>query len=786
MAELAAPGAGNAAFCPGRSPVVRRVGAEQDAFVCAAPRGSSRHSSDCLDLRMSRGDRRGALAEIERLRTLWAAPGTALRAELFQRFALGETRAAAALYDRIVPASGRWACWRGFSPGIARRLRAYLARDVPATSDDPTGALAALTTLLGDSPAPAWEAESPLASPRTAAARRRRGPPPWCSPTASRTHFAASGLLRYTLYDLRRFSGTADVDRPDEVAPQMVSGRELRRSLRRRIFKPDGRVLDPEPRVGRQGRTDLSQLEPGDYLEEITEGFSLPPRTGRCSCRPRTCCPRAPACRRRPSRSAGPRRCPCQCLGPPAAGAARQPPAGADTVVTTYALRGAPPRRLETRTPARRPTGGRLRRHRPLGRRSGPLLGETIAALDDDDPFVARWARGPGRGPAAHRPPCADRGRRQAPWASKVKRADGSCADRRLLGPARAQRTSARAILELGDGSRTWLAYRALRELGLPAEIVVAEEEPFSADPRYPHRFGRFRHPLIVVQGSTWLDLDVRGPPLPPGRVSPQLLRPPRGRRPRPDLPGARAAAAAQATEVEHRSEARRAGDRARDLHRRPAGPGRAAHGRGAALPGRACTATSACARWCWAGCPRPPSTTSPWSRKRAPGRCRSRRAWSCPATPRPTAPPSPLPGIEPLHNIYAEPPGGHPGLHLRQAPRPRQRAVDRRGRILPPAPPGRAARRGPPAGRPPALALRAPHIEAARKIELSQDAPALDERFELVDPHRRARQARLPALRQGRRPHRRGLPDAHPRRARVRAPLSTQLARRFADGSTG
>jgi hypothetical protein len=89
-----------------------------------------------------------------------------------------------------------------------------------------------------------------------------------------------------------------------------------------------------------------------------------------------------------------------------------------------------------------------------------------------------------------------------------------------------AQSTTARTILELGQGSRSWLAYRAFRELGIPAEIVVAEREPFSADPHFPPHFGRFDYPLVLVhlkEGDVWLDLDVQGPPLPAGRVSPEL-----------------------------------------------------------------------------------------------------------------------------------------------------------------------------------------------------------------------------------------------------------------------
>jgi hypothetical protein len=90
------------------------------------------------------------------------------------------------------------------------------------------------------------------------------------------------------------------------------------------------------------------------------------------------------------------------------------------------------------------------------------------------------------------------------------------------------QRATARTILELGQGSRSWVIYRVLRELNIPVDIAVAETEPFSVSPDFPAHVGRFQHPLVVARlgaegGDVWIDADVEGPPLPPGRVSPEL-----------------------------------------------------------------------------------------------------------------------------------------------------------------------------------------------------------------------------------------------------------------------
>jgi hypothetical protein len=93
-------------------------------------------------------------------------------------------------------------------------------------------------------------------------------------------------------------------------------------------------------------------------------------------------------------------------------------------------------------------------------------------------------------------------------------------------GIAPVQNQTARTFLSSHDGSRSWLVLRGLRELGIASELRVAENDPFSADPAFPPHFGRFIHPLVVahVAGEdVWIDADVAGPPLPAGRVSPEL-----------------------------------------------------------------------------------------------------------------------------------------------------------------------------------------------------------------------------------------------------------------------
>jgi hypothetical protein len=92
---------------------------------------------------------------------------------------------------------------------------------------------------------------------------------------------------------------------------------------------------------------------------------------------------------------------------------------------------------------------------------------------------------------------------------------------------------TARGILVTHEGSRTWLIVQALRALGIKSDVVVAENEPFSESRSVRRLFGRFMHPLAIAHvpdpakpGTTndvWIDADVPGPPLPAGRISPEL-----------------------------------------------------------------------------------------------------------------------------------------------------------------------------------------------------------------------------------------------------------------------
>ncbi len=93
------------------------------------------------------------------------------------------------------------------------------------------------------------------------------------------------------------------------------------------------------------------------------------------------------------------------------------------------------------------------------------------------------------------------------------------------------------------------------------------------------------------------------------------------------------------------------------------------------------------------------------------------------------------LPGIEPLHNIYGEPPVDTLGsTYAKHRARSSALAIDdaisyRLHRRLELPAPGRLE------GVQPALSVREPHVAAARRIAMKERGPILEERFELDIP---------------------------------------------------
>jgi hypothetical protein len=330
----------------------------------------------------------------------------------------------------------------------------------------------------------------------------------------------------------------------------MVEGRRADAVLRRRIYKQDGRIIDPDPSSrGAQSATDLSQLQKGDYVEAITEGFALPDDNGQIVVDTPDALPLRTSVREGSITLRRPAKLKLMLWSHGLLGKASERADGGFTI-SEWRLKDQAPRRMEEGVP---PLESRVGISFGTNdyQRIARALADRYRALDDEDPFMAKWVATALEQPKASKDPSAEKpssataggdapqamdkreqvARVVAAIGKAVVRSDAfALSDDAASFAGGPQRETARWIIERGTGSRSWVVHRAMRELGLESSIAVAETRPFSAAPG----LGRFTHPLVRVAlgksagaGSAddviWIDADVQGPPLPPGRVSPEL-----------------------------------------------------------------------------------------------------------------------------------------------------------------------------------------------------------------------------------------------------------------------
>jgi len=548
-----------------------RLGDDLVRAACAG--GTSRAGTRCLQAHSSRGDLHSALEELNRLRVLRGNPDYGRETELSLWLAHGELERALAVYhsmpavQRSLAVLGAAVEWAGAmptshasasassakgnaasSPGasLLKQSRADFVRDLRLGRDAPF-AYEPLGRLLGVMPDPAAEldregrdivardrAEAFLPGAATAVLRH-----------LERYELDGSGLLYYRVYDLRRVSGTTDVAEGAASNGPTIEGRSVVRLLRQRIHKRDGRVLDPDPQAtGAQGHTELTQLESGDYVEILSEGWALPEDSGQIVVDTADLLPLRTSVREAEIRFTRPKDLPLALWTHSLLGAAESEPArgsgsaapgpsalGAlgpakpvELVTSVWRLSDQAPRRIEEGVAPLEARVG-LSFGTDSWQRISASIAERLRSLDESDPYVAQWVHEVvGTEPLA---PDKQVGRLVAAVGRKIKEADAeSLSDFVGSVGGGAQRETARTFLEQGRGSRTWVVHRALRELGIPSRIVVSETDPFSASAGFPAHVGRFRHPLVLAElggNRLWIDADVSGPPLPPGTVSPEL-----------------------------------------------------------------------------------------------------------------------------------------------------------------------------------------------------------------------------------------------------------------------
>jgi hypothetical protein len=509
-----------------------RLGAELAAAACDPARAQPRDTLACFDALRATGDRARAAHELARVRGVLGAPARFLAVELRDALAAGDEATANRAFGAMLPAERTLAALDALdrSPDVrAHLLRAAVmgARDAPAT-------LPALLRAAGDDPAVA-NGDLDAAAERLATADRSARVLPSAA-TAVLAHterydVEPSGLLHWVLFDVRRVNGTTDVDENAQASAPDVWGRATARILRRRIFKQDGRVLDPEPANGAsEARGRLTQLEQGDIIEAVYEGWSLPGDTGDLGVDTPDLMPERVAVHEATVELRLPRALRGSLWSHPLLGKATERADG-EARVLTWHLADRPARRVEDGVP-QMDRSARVSFSSADWPSVARALRETMATLDEHDPEIGAWAH---EAAAAASAPAGEGAAQQgyatvnavvAAAGRALREADPGTLSDYSGGIAPVQQQTARSFLTSHDGSRSWLVLRALRELGVPSDLVVAENDPFSADAAFPPHFGRFLHPLVVAHTGgkdVWIDADVEGPPLPAGRVSPEL-----------------------------------------------------------------------------------------------------------------------------------------------------------------------------------------------------------------------------------------------------------------------
>jgi hypothetical protein len=537
MSDLAERAYGSlAARAPGapltaqvESQIHRRSGVEYVKEACEG--GLARDSLGCSAAKEALGDRAGALAEIARLRELRSAPGEYLTHELRLKIASGDDKGALAVYDAMQPGERSLMT---ILPVLARmpdraKARARVLEEAVRVPDG-AFALSRAGLFFGEPSADARRLETEGLEIVGKDRKQQKMPGAATAVLRHVEHYGVddTGLVRVLVYDLRRVSGTSDVERGIFVEQPTIDGRGFTAPLRRRVHKRDGRILEPDQaNQAAQGGSDLSQLEQGDYVEHVMEGYFLPTETGELTIDTpdllpeRTSVASAEVAIRLPEWMK-PAMWTHAMLGKP------KEEARGGYRFYTFQLENQAPRRIEDGLPWLE-RGVRVSLGTQTWEKVGRAIGENIRSMDETDPFMARFARDAskdGTGPKRSQTDLVSDVVEHVGKVIKVTSGGSELGDFAGYYGGGAQQQTARSMVEEGTGSRTWVIYRTLRELGVDADVAVAETEPFSAAPNFPPHPGRFRKPLLVARtdkGDVWIDADVQGPPLPPGRVSPEL-----------------------------------------------------------------------------------------------------------------------------------------------------------------------------------------------------------------------------------------------------------------------
>lgn len=514
-----------------------RTGAELAAFDCDPTVAADRSTLACQRSLLAAGDRAASERELERLRALADSPTLYLSLSVRSALEAGDVARAKAIDAAMTPGNRLLSTLYALSGKPAPESlfeRARTARDAPR-------ALPGLLRAIGDDPLARWNGVAERVTREGEASSLAEGAATIVLAHEEVYDVDARGFVHGLVLDVRRVMGTTDVEANAEASAPALFGKETTRILRRRIFKKDGRVLLPEatPNAA-QSHADLSQLETGDAVEAIYEGWALPDTAGNLGFDTPDLLPERTTVQHARIEVALPTTIHGSLVAHPLLGRPEEKTERGKRVLT-WTVDQRPVRRIESGVPKMDREVG-VRFATTTWNDVARALRETIADLDESSPEVRRWARENAAGKTSQR--AVVEAIVEASGRA-VKEASGIVLMDVALGGFGSRATTARTILATHEGSRTWLVVRALRELGIRADVVVAENDPFSDNPDFPPHAGRFTHPLAVAHvveaeageateahgdrapsgapTDVWIDADVPGPPLPAGRVSPEL-----------------------------------------------------------------------------------------------------------------------------------------------------------------------------------------------------------------------------------------------------------------------
>jgi len=491
---------------------------------------------DCAGSRYNVGDHKGVLAEIARLRALLDEPKLAVEWEIASTIKLSGVGAAKALYEAADPTDRSVRTAAAVAPAGNAGLD-WLRRELRLLDGDPRSLLDAvnLRRATGDAsipppPAVGWatKTSSLIAADRKKPARPDAGT--FIVGRDERYDVYPDGFVHAVVWDVRRLAGTQDVEANATAGVAGTSGGLgwMSRTIHR-IHKSDGTVVEPDRIAAAQAGAELSQIEPGDYVELVSEGWFVARADGTFDLDTADLLPARTAVGSAQITMTVPSSLPLDMWSHSELGKPTVSDAGG-TKTFVFKLSDHDVRRSEKGQAALdREVAVRLATW--SWARLGREARESTLADEERIPEVSAWIAGAV-------------GKDRAPTVDllvRLSRASKKAIPRvgllplGLGGISTVQTYNARTVLLDAQGSRVALVHRALDELGIKNEIVWSETAPYSADPKMvarPWRFTSPPHALLIAYASPkageaaqayWLDLDVDGTPPPPGRTSPEL-----------------------------------------------------------------------------------------------------------------------------------------------------------------------------------------------------------------------------------------------------------------------